>query len=69
MRGVVDVGLSLTTEYYGDAVEYHSKHLESSYLNDKFVAHTNLGLLFAGLNQPGEAALHHQHALRYVWFG
>ena len=53
-------------EYYGDAAHYHSRHLDSPYLNDKFVAHTNLGLVFAALGQPAEAAVHHQHALRYA---
>jgi hypothetical protein len=38
---------ALGPEYYGDALQYHEQHVESPDLHDKFVAHTNMGLIFA----------------------
>ena len=44
-------------EYYGDALAHHEQHLESPNLYDKFVAHTNIGLIYAGCGQPSEVLL------------
>uniref|UniRef100_K3WJS9 MalT-like TPR region domain-containing protein n=1 Tax=Globisporangium ultimum (strain ATCC 200006 / CBS 805.95 / DAOM BR144) TaxID=431595 RepID=K3WJS9_GLOUD len=46
------------------ALVYHQKHLEVADDAGKFVAHLNLGLTYGSLNDPNEAARHHQEALR-----
>jgi tetratricopeptide (TPR) repeat protein len=46
------------------AVTYHEKHLADADDAGKFVAHLNLGLTFGSLDEPNEAAKHHQEALR-----
>ncbi|KAJ0411687.1 hypothetical protein ATCC90586_002071 [Pythium insidiosum] len=46
------------------AVTFHQKHLEVADDAGKFVAHLNLGLTYGSLQDPNEAARHHQEALR-----
>lgn len=50
----------------GTALKYHHMHLESADLQGKFVAHTNLGCVYACLGEHQVALEHHQHALRYA---
>lgn len=47
-----------------NALVYHQKHLDVADDAGKFVAHLNLGLAYGSLNDPNEAARHHQEALR-----
>jgi hypothetical protein len=56
----------LGADYYGDALQYHERHAASPDLHDQFIAHTNMGLIYAGCGNASEAAVHHQHALRFA---
>lgn len=47
-----------------NAIEYHKKHLGAADDAGRFVAHLNLGLAFGSLDDPNQAARHHQEGLR-----
>ena len=50
---------------YDQALEFHQKHLDSTAFLDRFIAHTNMGLVFAVKKDLHKASVEHQHALRY----
>lgn len=49
---------------YEKAEEYHKLHVDNANLDGKFVAYTNLGLLYANLGKWTDAAVSHQSALK-----
>lgn len=51
-------------EYYGDALVHHERHVESPNLHDKFIAHTNMGLIYAACQVRARA-----FCLRDMWCG
>lgn len=51
---------------YELAADYHRRHLESPSFMDRFIGHTNLGLVLSAEGEMAAAAVQHQHALRYA---
>lgn len=48
------------------AIEAHNQHLQIADVAGKFVAHTNLGLSYAALDELEKASVNHRQALRYA---
>jgi tetratricopeptide (TPR) repeat protein len=48
------------------AIFFHNKHRENSDSVGKFVAHLNMGLAYAQLNEREASTVNHQYALRYA---
>ena len=55
---------SMQEDHLKIAIKYHQMHLAAADNGGKFVAHTNLGLSYAMLNDITNSARHHQDALR-----
>ncbi|KAL3676761.1 hypothetical protein R1sor_026709 [Riccia sorocarpa] len=53
---------------YEKAASYHLKHAELADVDGKFIAYTNLGLLYATLGKWSEAAKSHKKALKCATF-
>ncbi|MCO5559130.1 hypothetical protein L7F22_012722 [Adiantum nelumboides] len=51
---------------YEKAEEYHKLHAEIANYDGKFLAHSNLGLLYANMGKWTDAAISHQNALKYA---
>eukprot|EP00285_Hemiselmis_virescens_P007370 CAMPEP_0173401342 /NCGR_PEP_ID=MMETSP1356-20130122/50575_1 /TAXON_ID=77927 ORGANISM="Hemiselmis virescens, Strain PCC157" /NCGR_SAMPLE_ID=MMETSP1356 /ASSEMBLY_ACC=CAM_ASM_000847 /LENGTH=207 /DNA_ID=CAMNT_0014361461 /DNA_START=57 /DNA_END=677 /DNA_ORIENTATION=+ len=51
---------------FDKAIDVHSQHLQMADIPGKFVAHCNLGLAFAEINESEKASLNHRQALRYA---
>lgn len=51
---------------YDEALRFHMAHLSLADLRGKFVAHTNIGVIYDKQNENKLSAEHHQHALRYA---
>jgi len=47
------------------AIDMHNQHLQIADVAGKFVAHTNLGLSYAALDELEKASINHRQALRY----
>ena len=53
-------------KHYKDAIEYHLKHKEIADVAGKFLAHVNLGIIYASMGDTEKASINHQFALRYA---
>lgn len=47
------------SQFYKDAIEYHTKHKEIADVAGKFLAHINLGLIFNNLGDHEKASINH----------
>ena len=53
-------------KHFKDAIEYHLKHKEIADVAGKFLAHVNLGIIYASMGDAEKASINHQFALRYA---
>ncbi len=63
-------------EYYGNAISFHKKHRDISDVHGKFIAHINLGLLYASMStvllllaavdDKANSNINYQFALKYA---
>ncbi|CAM6117194.1 unnamed protein product [Calypogeia fissa] len=67
VQGAAIVDTQVQIEYE-KAADYHQKHAELADVEGKFIAYTNLGLLYATLSKWGEAAKSHKKALKCATF-
>eukprot|EP00698_Gefionella_okellyi_P005749 TRINITY_DN15209_c0_g1_i1.p1 TRINITY_DN15209_c0_g1~~TRINITY_DN15209_c0_g1_i1.p1 ORF type:complete len:553 (+),score=97.09 TRINITY_DN15209_c0_g1_i1:50-1708(+) len=56
----------LGEEFYARAISCHSRHRDIADVRGKYVAHCNLGLLFAAMGRSDRAVLNFRHALKYA---
>lgn len=61
-----EVSAGMIELLYNPKLDYHRRHLESPSFMDRFIGHTNLGLVLSLQNEVNHAAVQHQHALRYA---
>jgi len=53
-------------KFYKDSIYYHNKHKEIADVAGKFLAHVNLGIIYAALGDNEKSSINHQFALRYA---
>lgn len=56
--------MNLGGDYLKQSIHYHEQHRELADVPGKFIAFTNLGLVYQLLSDNQQAAVNHQHALR-----
>lgn len=53
-------------EYFEKATTHHSQHCDMGDMLSKFIAHTNLGLVYNQISDQEKATKNHEHALRHA---
>ena len=53
-------------KYYNDAIEFHLKHREIADIDEKFIAHNNLGQIYEKIGEKEKSAVNLQFALKYA---